>query len=65
MQENALRDVVRKIQQAQREFQTIEVMAAHRGCPTKLRTTLSSFSNQDEGGVIVFGYSLFVVGRAT
>lgn len=57
MQENALRDVVRKIQQAQCEFQTIEVMAAHRGCPTKLRTTLSSFSNQDEGGVIVFGLS--------
>ncbi|MGN1190520.1 MAG: helix-turn-helix domain-containing protein, partial [Candidatus Ornithospirochaeta sp.] len=37
------------------EGQTIEVKAAHEGCPQKLYGTLSSFSNQDSGGTIVFG----------
>lgn len=37
------------------EFQTVEVKAANSGCPTKLIDTLSSFSNQDSGGIIVFG----------
>ncbi len=37
------------------ETQTIEVKAAHQGCPTRLYDTLSSFSNQDGGGVILFG----------
>ena len=36
------------------ETQTVEVKAAHDGCPT-VRDTLSSFSNQDNGGVILFG----------
>lgn len=27
----------------------------YKGCPTRLYDTLSSFSNQDEGGVIIFG----------
>ena len=44
-----------KIQQRQCEEQTVEVKAAHRGCPERLYDTLSSFSNQDDGGVIVFG----------
>ncbi len=39
----------------QAEFQTIEVKSAHQGCPHKLYDTLSSFSNQDEGGTILFG----------
>ena len=29
------------------ETQTLEVKAAHEGCPKKLYDTLSSFSNQD------------------
>lgn len=37
------------------ESQTIEVKSAHRGCPTRLYDTLSAFSNQDGGGVILFG----------
>lgn len=37
------------------EGQTIEVKAAHDGCPKRLYDTLSSFSNQDAGGTIVFG----------
>ena len=37
------------------ETQTIEVKAAHLGCPRRLYDTLSSFSNQNGGGVILFG----------
>lgn len=37
------------------ETQNIELKAATKGCPTRLFDTLSSFSNQDEGGVIIFG----------
>lgn len=37
------------------ETQTLEVKAAHGGCPKKLYDTLSSFSNQDDGGIIIFG----------
>ena len=37
------------------ETQTVEVKAAHLGCPKRLYDTLSSFSNQDGGGIILFG----------
>ena len=37
------------------ETQRIEVKAAHEGCPKRLYDTLSSFANQDGGGVILFG----------
>ncbi len=43
------------IQRFQAEAQLIEVKAASGGCPTRLYDTLSSFSNQDSGGVLVFG----------
>lgn len=32
------------------ESQTLELKAAHEGCPGKLYDTLSAFSNQDTGG---------------
>lgn len=47
--------LVDRIQSTQSESQTIEVKSAHDGCPERLYDTLSSFSNQDDGGVIVFG----------
>ena len=37
------------------EGQTLEVKASHEGCPKRLYDTLSSFSNQDSGGVLLFG----------
>ena len=37
------------------ETQTLELKSAEKGCPKHLYDSLSSFSNQDEGGVIVFG----------
>ena len=44
-----------RIRSCKAEMQTVEVKSAHKGCPEKLRDTLSSFSNQDSGGTIVFG----------
>ena len=37
------------------EEQTIEIKAAHLDCPKRLYDTLSSFSNQDSGGILLFG----------
>ena len=37
------------------EGQMLEVKAAHEGCPKRLYDTLSSFSNQDSGGILLFG----------
>lgn len=39
----------------QAETQILEVKAAHKGCPKRLYDSLSSFSNQDGGGTILFG----------
>lgn len=55
MRESDIEHLVDRIQDAQAELQTVEVKAAHEGCPKRLFDTLSAFSNQDEGGVIVFG----------
>ena len=55
MQTEALRNLVAKIKHLQCEMQTVELKAANKDCPTRLYDTLSSFANQDEGGVIVFG----------
>lgn len=55
MQPQELIDLVDKIQHYKCEFQTIEVKAAKDGCPKRLYDSLSAFSNQDEGGVIIFG----------
>lgn len=43
------------IQQMKCETQTLELKNAERGCPKRLYDSLSSFSNQDVGGIIVFG----------
>lgn len=47
--------LVETIQKNKSESQIIEVKSANKGCPKRLYDTLSSFSNQDSGGVIVFG----------
>ncbi|MDE6404427.1 MAG: putative DNA binding domain-containing protein [Lachnospiraceae bacterium] len=44
-----------EIQQMKCEYATLEIKAAAKGCPKRLYDTLSAFSNQDDGGVIVFG----------
>lgn len=55
MQPNELVNVIRRVQRQRSEEQTIELKAATHGCPTRLYDTLSSFSNQDDGGIIIFG----------
>lgn len=54
MLENELEKIIRNIQIVQSESNFAEVKSALDGCP-KVRETLSSFSNQSGGGVIVFG----------
>ena len=55
MQTEALKKLVYDIQSKKTETQTIELKSAENGCPTRLFDTLSSFSNQDEGGILIFG----------
>lgn len=55
MVEKELRDLILQIQTRGCEQQTTEVKAAHGGCPEKIYDTISAFSNQDSGGVFVFG----------
>lgn len=43
------------IQKMKCETQILELKSARLGCPKRLYDTLSSFSNQDDGGVIIFG----------
>lgn len=55
MQADELKKIVLRIKNMKTETQNIELKAATKGCPTRLFDTLSSFSNQDDGGVIIFG----------
>lgn len=50
-----LEGLLQHVQALKAETQTLELKAAAQGCPTRLYDTLSSFSNQDEGGTILFG----------
>ncbi len=55
MQAEELLKLVDEIKRQKTEKQNIELKAANKGCPSRLYDTLSSFSNQDSGGVILFG----------
>ena len=50
-----LKDLVLKILDKKCEMQNIELKSAEKGTPTRLYDTLSSFSNQTGGGIIIFG----------
>lgn len=54
MQENELHDLVLEIHRQKTEKQTVELKSAAKGFP-KIFDTLSSFANQDAGGIIIFG----------
>ena len=43
------------IQKMKCESQILELKSAEKGCPKRLYDSLSSFSNQDDGGIIIFG----------
>ena len=55
MQTEDLMQLIKTIVVQKAESQTIEIKSAEKGCPTRLYDSLSSFSNQDDGGIIVFG----------
>ena len=48
-------ELLARIHTRQCEEQVVEIKSAHSGCPDRLYDTFSSFSNQDDGGTIVFG----------
>lgn len=55
MTSEELLEELEQIQKEKCEIATREIKSAVNGCPRKLYDTLSSFSNQDCGGVIFFG----------
>ena len=55
MQIEELKKLICNIKNIKSETQNIELKSANKGCPTRLFDTLSSFSNQDNGGIIIFG----------
>ena len=55
MLEEELKQLVKKITSDRCEKQHIELKKAFGGTPNKLYDTLSSFSNQHGGGIIIFG----------
>lgn len=55
MQAETLKKLINDVITKKAESQTIEIKSAEHGCPTHLFDTLSSFSNQDDGGIIIFG----------
>lgn len=50
-----LLEKLNEIQKRQCETRTLEIKAVKEGCPRRLYDTLSAFSNQDDGGTIIFG----------
>ena len=55
MQAETLKKLINDVITKKAESQTIEIKSDEHGCPTRLFDTLSSFSNQDDGGIIIFG----------
>lgn len=55
MTTDELIEKLKLIQKSKCESQFLELKSARMGCPKRLYDTLSSFSNQDDGGVIIFG----------
>ncbi len=55
MTSEELLEKLREIQKLKCESQMLELKSAEKGCPSRLYDSLSSFSNQDNGGIIIFG----------
>ena len=50
-----LLELLDQVQKMKCESAVLEIKSAETGCPKRLYDTLSAFSNQDEGGVLLFG----------
>jgi ATP-dependent DNA helicase RecG len=55
MTDKKLIELLKQVQKLKCESPTLEIKSAQKGTPEKLFDTLSSFSNQDSGGIILFG----------
>lgn len=55
MTSEELLEKIKQIRESKCETRMLEIKAAHTDCPRRLYDTLSAFSNQDDGGVIIFG----------
>ena len=55
MTDDNLKMLIDKVLKYKSEFCDIEVKSARKGGPEKIHDTLSAFSNQDDGGTIIFG----------
>ena len=55
MTSQELENLIQQVKKTRCETATLEIKSAQHGCPKKLYDTLSSFSNQDDGGIILFG----------
>lgn len=55
MNKEELKELLEQVQKEKCESQTLELKSAKEGCPKRLYDSLSSFSNQDSGGIILFG----------
>ena len=61
MTEDELIGKLKAVQKMKSESNTLELKSAENGCPQHLYDSLSSFSNQDEGGIIIFGITVYAV----
>lgn len=50
-----LKEQLKIVQQLKCETQNLELKTAEKGCPKRLYDTLSAFSDQDDGGIVLFG----------
>ncbi len=57
MTSEELMDKLNQIQKLKCETQTMEIKSGEHGCPKHLYDSISSFSNQDDGGVIVLAWT--------
>lgn len=55
MEQKDLRALVKEIHRQKTERQNVELKACNGGFPKKIFDTLSAFSNQDKGGIMIFG----------
>ena len=55
MTSETLLNLVNQVVKSRAEYQYIELKAARDGAPKRLYDSLSSFSNSNEGGIIIFG----------
>ena len=55
MRESDLKKLISDVQRQKTEGQTLELKSAHGGFPHRIYDTISAFSNQDAGGVLIFG----------